>query len=75
MEPVLGLAGSLDLNPCDFFLWDQIVYEITVNVNTIEELAVESIRQNSDMLVRTQASIARRAQERASIAEGVISSL
>jgi hypothetical protein len=47
-------------------------------VNTVEELTVrvnnaaESIRQNSDILARTQASMARRAQERASITEGVI---
>jgi hypothetical protein len=57
------------LNLCDFFLWGhlkQIVYETPVN--TIEELTVrvnnaaESIRRNSDMLVRTQVSMARRAQ-------------
>jgi hypothetical protein len=57
------------------FLWGhlkQIVYETPIN--TVEELTVrvnnaaESIRRNSDMLVRTQASMARRAQ-----AEGVIS--
>jgi hypothetical protein len=42
------------------------VYETPVN--TVEELTVrvnnaaESIRRNSDMLVRTQASMARRAQ-------------
>jgi hypothetical protein len=57
------------LNLCDFFLWGhlkQIVYETPVN--TIEELTVrvnnaaESNRRNSDMLVRTQVSMARRAQ-------------
>jgi hypothetical protein len=73
--PVLWPARSPDLNPCDFFLWGhlkQIVYETPVN--TVEELTVrvnnaaQSIRRNSDMLVRTQASMARRAQ-----AEGVIS--
>jgi hypothetical protein len=67
--PVLWPARSPDLNPCDFFLWGhlkQIVYETPVN--TVEELTVrvnnaaESIRRNSDMLVRTQASMARRAQ-------------
>jgi hypothetical protein len=69
--PVLWPARSPDLNPCDFFLWGhlkQIVYE--TSVNTVEELTVrvnnaadaDSIRRNFDMLVRTQASMARRAQ-------------
>jgi hypothetical protein len=66
--PVLWPARSPDLNPCDFFygvILNQIVYETPVN--TVEELTVrvnnaaESIRRNSDMLVRTQASMARRA--------------
>ncbi|KAH0812983.1 hypothetical protein GEV33_009808 [Tenebrio molitor] len=64
-----SFTGQPDFNPCDFFLWGhlkQIVYETPVN--TVEELTVrvnnaaESIRRNSDMLVRTQASMARRAQ-------------
>jgi hypothetical protein len=67
--PVLWPARSLDLNHCDFFLWGhlrQIVYETPVN--TVEELTVrvnnaaESVGRNSDMLVRTQASMTQRAQ-------------
>jgi hypothetical protein len=54
---------------------------IVTPVNTVEELTVpvnnaaESVRHNSDMLVKTQASMARRAQERASKTGGVISSI
>lgn len=67
--PVLWPPRSPDLNPCDFFLWGhmkQLVY--ATPVNTIDELrqrvnnVAEIIRQNPEMILRTQTSMARRIQ-------------